>query len=176
MNISFIADRYQYLAGIGAIVLFAGVVSRATARLPHWTVKAAAFALLVLLGTATWNQSRFYKDNITFFSRSVSVNPESWAAHRYVAGAFFSLGRYAEAENHFRRSVELDPNPADSFLMLAVFSRHCSDTGNHSKLIAWPSRPTRFCPCLCREGRPSFPVAKVRRIHQGHEPGCFPCP
>ncbi len=121
MNISFVADRYQYLAGIGAIILFAGVVSRATARLPHWTVKAAALALLVLLGTATWNQSRFYKDNITFFSRSVSVNPESWAAHRYVAGAFFSLGRYAEAENHFRRSVELDPSPADSFLMLAVF-------------------------------------------------------
>ena len=126
MNISFVADRYQYLAGIGVIVLFAGAVSRGAARLPQarrGTVKAAALALLVLLGVATWNQTNIYKDNITFFSRSVSVNPESWAAHRYVAGALFSLGRYAEAENHFRLSVELDSSPADSFLMLAVFLR-----------------------------------------------------
>ena len=126
MNISFVADRYQYLAGIGAIVLFAGAVSHGAARLPQarrGTVKAAALALLVLLGAATWNQTNIYKDNITFFSRSVSVNPESWAAHRYMGGALFSLGRYAEAENHFRLSVELDSSPADSFLMLAVFFR-----------------------------------------------------
>ena len=126
MNISFVADRYQYLAGIGAIVLFAGTASWGVARLPRvrqGMAKAAALALLVLLGAATWNQSGFYKDNVNFFARAVSINPESWAAHRYLGAAFFSSGRYAEAENHFRRSVELDRSPADSFLALALFLR-----------------------------------------------------
>lgn len=124
MNVSFVADRYQYLAGIGAIVLFAGTASRGTARFSQAKqrmVKAAAFALLALLGAATWNQSGFYKDNIALFGRSVSVNPESWAAHHYMGRAFLNSGRYIEAENHFRRSVELDQSPADSFLMLALF-------------------------------------------------------
>ena len=126
MNISFVADRYQYLAGIGAIVLFAGTAFWGAARLSRarrGAVKAVALALIVLLGAATWNQSGFYRDNITFFGHAVSVNPESWAAHSYLGGVFFSSGRYAEAENHFRRSVELDRSPADSFLMLAWFLR-----------------------------------------------------
>ena len=132
MNISFVADRYQYLAGIGAIVLFAGTASRGVARLPRagqGVGKTAALGLLALLGVATWNQSGFYKDSITFFGRAVSVNPESWAAHCYVGGALFNLGRYAEAENHFRRSVELDQSPADSFLMLAFFFRNLQRYG-----------------------------------------------
>lgn len=126
MNISFVADRYQYLAGIGAIVLLAGTASCGAARLSRaglGAVKTAALALLALLGTATWNQAGFYKDNITFFGRAVSVNPESWAAHRYLGVELFNLGRYAEAESRFRRSVELDQSPADSFLTLALFFR-----------------------------------------------------
>ncbi len=136
MNISFVADRYQYLAGIGAIVLFAGTASWGVARLPRvrqGTAKAAALTLLVLLGAATWNQSGFYKDNVTFFERAVSVNPESWAAHRYLGAAFFSSDRYAEAENHFRRSVELDQSPADSFLMLAFFLENLQRYGESLK-------------------------------------------
>ncbi len=132
MNISFVADRYQYLAGIGAIVLFAGTASRGVARLSprrQGAARAVALGLFVLLGAATWNQSGFYKDNVIFFGRAVSVNPESWAAHRYLGAAFFSSGRYAEAENHFRRSVELDQTPADSFLVLALFLRNLQRYG-----------------------------------------------
>ncbi len=124
MNISFVADRYQYLAGAGVIVLFAGTASWSAGRLSHarqGTLKAAALALIVLLGATTWRQSGFYKDNITFFGRAVSVNPESWAAHRYMAEALVSSGRYVQAENHFHRSTQLDQTPADSFLGLALF-------------------------------------------------------
>ena len=125
MNISFVADRYQYLAGIGMIVLFAGTASCGVARLPQarrGMTRVAALVLLVLLGAATWNQTGFYRDNITFFGRAVSINPESWAAHAYMGGVLFSVGRYAEAENHFRRSIELDPS-AGNFRRLASFFR-----------------------------------------------------
>lgn len=132
MNISFVADRYQYLAGIGVIVLFAGVTSCGAARLSHarqGTARVAALALLTLLGAATWNQAGIYKDNITFFGRSVSVNSESWGAHHYLGEAFFRSGRYAEAEKHLRRSVELNQRPAESFLMLASFLRNLQRYG-----------------------------------------------
>ena len=123
MNISFVADRYQYLAGIGAIVLFCGAASCAAARLSppgQKAAKASALALLVLLAVATWNQSGVYKDDIAFFAHSVSVNSESSWAHHYMGVTFFSLGRYVEAGNHLRRSAELNPG-VDSFLTLALF-------------------------------------------------------
>lgn len=113
MNVSFVADRYQYLAGIGIVVLCAGVAARGLGKLPDAFAKGAAgvaaAALLLLLGAATWNQSAIYKDDLTLFSHSVATNPGSWAAHYHVGWEYLKLNRPDEAERHFRRSLELRP-------------------------------------------------------------------
>ena len=138
MNVSFVADRYQYLAGIGILTLLIGGAAWGVDKLPGaakmgmagvagaaWGVDklpgaakmgmaGVAGAVLLLLGAATWIQSSVYQDDLTLFSHSAAINPESWAAHHYAGKEFFKQRRDQEAEHHFRRSLELRPRDEDS--------------------------------------------------------------
>ncbi len=112
MNVSFAADRYQYLAGAGVLALAIGAAARGAVRLPDAPRKAAAgagLAVLLLLGTATWKQSGVYQDDLTLFSHAAAVNPDSWAAHHYAGTESFERHRYEQAERHLRRSLALKP-------------------------------------------------------------------
>ena len=117
MNVSFVADRYQYLAGIGVLTLLIGGAAWGVDKLPgaaKMAMAGVAGAVLLLLGAATWIQSSVYQDDLTLFSHSAAINPESWAAHHYAGKEFFKQRRDREAEHHFRRSLELRPRDEDS--------------------------------------------------------------
>ncbi len=112
MNISFAADRYQYLAGSGLLVLLAGAAAYGAGGLGDaWrkTAAGAAGLVLVLLGAATWVQTGVFKDDVTLFTHAASTNPGSWAAHRHAGIELMKRKRYDKAENHFRRSLDLRP-------------------------------------------------------------------
>lgn len=112
MGHSFVADRFQYLAGIGGIILLAGAAVHAADRLSPAAYKVArgiALAVLALLGVATWNQTGIYKNEVSLFTHVISVNPQSWAAHQNVGMAMLRLGRFEEAEEHLRNSLEIFP-------------------------------------------------------------------
>ena len=115
MGHSFVADRFQYLAGIGIIVLFAAVAARGARRLPPLAdraTKGLALALLMLLGVATWNQTGVYRNDVSLFKHVISFNPGSWAAHQNVGMALLRLNEFEEAEGPLRRSLEIFPlNP-----------------------------------------------------------------
>ena len=120
MNASFVADRYQYLAGIGIVVLCAGAAARGAGRLPDAARKAA--------GAATWNQSAVWKDDLTLFSHSAAANPGSWAAHAYAGWEYLERDRPGEAERHFRRSLELRPGETSVLHGLAEIRRRKGDS------------------------------------------------
>ena len=113
MRFSFVADRYQYLGGIGAIVFFAASAACGAQRLPDLPRKAAkgaALALLVLLGAATWNQAAVYKDEVTLFRHVVSLNPQARTAHMNLAyGLLHSEGPSQEALAAARTAVRKRP-------------------------------------------------------------------
>lgn len=115
MGHSFVADRFQYLAGIGVIVFFAAAAVRVADRLSpvgNRAAKIAALALLALLGVATWNQTGIYKNEVSLFKHVISFNPASWAAHQNVGMALLRLNEFEEAEGSLRRSLEIFPlNP-----------------------------------------------------------------
>lgn len=115
MGHSFVADRFQYLAGAGVIVLFA---TAAVLGMRHFspvadrTTKGVALALLALLGVATWNQTGVYRNEVSLFKHVISFNPGSWAAHQNVGMALLRLNEFEESESYLRRSLELFPlNP-----------------------------------------------------------------
>ena len=113
MRYSFVADRYQYLAGIGVIVFFAGAASQGSYKLPdvlRKAAKGAALALLFLLGAATWNQAGVYKDEVTLFRHVTFLNPQARTAHLNLAYALLhSEGGSEEALAAARAAVKKRP-------------------------------------------------------------------
>ena len=113
MRYSFVADRYQYLAGIGVIVLFVAAAAYGSDRLPGSLgnmTKGAALALLALLGVATWNQAGVYRDEVTLFRHVVSLNPKAHTAHMNLAYALLhSEGPSEEALAAAREAVRKRP-------------------------------------------------------------------
>ena len=115
MQFSFVADRYQYLAGIGVTAVIAGAAAHGAGKLPEVGRKGAmgvAGVVLIVLGALTWRQAGIYRDGATFFSHVVAHNPTAREAHRNLGEALTGEGRWEEALAAFRIAVELAPEEA----------------------------------------------------------------
>ena len=122
MQFSFVADRYQYLAGIGLIALFAAGGARMVGKLPGaavWAARGAAVFLLVILGALAWNHSSVFKDEFTLFGHIISRNPQARSAHGNLGLAFYRNERFEEAEKHLLRALELAPDDKNASQNLA---------------------------------------------------------
>ena len=118
MQWSFVADRYQYLASLGVIAVLAAAAAGAAERLPEgWRRGAPAVGLAVLaaLGTLTWRQAGIYRDNVTFNSHVVSLNPLARDAHLNLGAALSDAGRDEEALAAARTAIELRPESAGAY-------------------------------------------------------------
>ena len=118
MLFSFVADRYQYLAGIGVIAVVTGAATNAAGRLPSVWRKGAmgiAIAVLLILGTLTWRQSAIYKDQETFFRYIVTHNPQAPGAYLNLGNALLAQGRLQEALAATRVAVEQDTLTFDAY-------------------------------------------------------------
>ena len=99
MQFSFVADRFQYLAGIGVMAMLVGGATHGANRLSGGLRIGAMGGLavaLVLLGTLTWRQAGIYRDPITFFGHIVSLNPEARDAHLNLGSALLQEDRVEE--------------------------------------------------------------------------------
>ena len=113
MQFSFVADRYQYLAGIGPIAAVVSAAAHGAMRLPRaWRSAAAggAAAALVVLGTLTWRQAGIYRDGETLFRHVIAHNPTAREAHLNLGEALTKAGRWDEALAAFRIAVEHAPD------------------------------------------------------------------
>ncbi len=117
MQFSFVADRYQYLAGIGIITLFAGTGATCVNRLwnrPQTVTAMIALPLLLLLGALTWKQSGIYRDELTFFNHIISLNPDARRVYQNLAAELNRRGRSDEALAAARTAVKKDPDSAET--------------------------------------------------------------
>ena len=114
MRYSFVADRYQYLGGIGVIMLFVAAAAYGTQRLqglPRKAAKGVVLALLVPLGVATWNQAGIYKDEVTFFRHIISLNPHAYSAHANLVDALMDSGGGGSEEALAAARVAVERRP-----------------------------------------------------------------
>ena len=121
MQFSLVADRFQYLAGLGVLAVLVGAAAHGTARLQAGTRRLAAGGLavvLALLGAQTWLQARIYRDGVTFFSHIVAHNPSARDAHLNLVAPLAEAGRYDEALAAARIGVERRPDRADAYVDL----------------------------------------------------------
>ena len=112
MQFSFVADRHQYLAGIGLMAVVVGAAAHGASRLPAWR-KGAAGALaaaLAVLAALTWRHAEIYRDGKTLFTHVIAHNPTARFAHRNLGEALSKEGKWDEALAAFRIAVEHTPD------------------------------------------------------------------
>ncbi len=114
---SFVADHFQYLAGIAVFALFSAGLASLAKRLNLETRPVASAAALLAVGVAlaipTWNQSRQYTDAETLYSATLRRNPECWLAENNL-GMLMLDDRLEEALAHFQRALRLKPDIAEA--------------------------------------------------------------
>ena len=118
MQFSLVADRFQYLAGLGVMAVLLGAARRGVDRLPSAARTAAAAALVLvlgMLGALTWRQAGIYRDGVTFFSHILAHNPEARDAHLNLVGPLSDAGRLEEALDAARIGVQRRPDDADGY-------------------------------------------------------------
>ena len=115
MQFSFVADRFQYLAGFGALAVLVGVGVRGAVRLPATGRRAAgvlAALLLAVLATLTWRLAGVYRDEVTLFSHIVAHNPNARDAHLNLGSALLGAGRVDEGLEASRIAAVQRPDTA----------------------------------------------------------------
>ncbi len=125
MAFSLVADRFQYLAGIGVI---APLVAGAWLYLPKccgawvhfawwsaWQQRIGAVlsvSVLLILASITWQQSTLYRHDGRFFQHIIDHNPSARDAHKNLGGWLSQQGRKAEALTAYRIAAEQQPQSA----------------------------------------------------------------
>ena len=114
---SFVADHFQYLAGIGIITLAAAGASLLWQRLrdsQKTTGCVFAAAVLMLLAALAWRQCGIYADARTLYTTTIQENPDCWMAWNNLGNEFLSTGNIGEAISHClsQKSLEINPNYA----------------------------------------------------------------
>jgi len=110
---SYVADHFQYLAGLGVIVPTAAGLTLLAARLQLGRLQAtiASGVLIAALSVLSWHQSRLYRDAETLYRDTIARNPDCWMAYlnlgTELAGAPNGL---PEAISAFEQAVRLKPD------------------------------------------------------------------
>ena len=119
MQFSFVADRYQYLAGAGIIALAVGAVawgaqvalSRAWKGAQPMALAMLALVPLIPLSVATWQHAGIYRNEGVFFAHITNHNPRARSAHYNLGGWLKNEERHEEALAAYRAALgNLDPD------------------------------------------------------------------
>ena len=115
LQFSFVADRFQYLAGIGVMAVLIGGIAHGAGELSgaaQWGVRGLVLIALVVLGAMTYRQAGVYRDQVTFFRHIVSLNPQARGAHANLGNALRKQGRLEECLAISLSGIGKDPDAA----------------------------------------------------------------
>ena len=112
---SYVADHFQYLASLAMLVAVAAAMTQwserqADLRLRR-VLRAAAVALVALLGVRTWRQAHDYASAETLYRVTVARNPDSWKEQNNLGRLLArSPNRMPEAIPHFEAALAVKPD------------------------------------------------------------------
>lgn len=166
------ADRYSYLACMPFAVAFGFMLESLKVRRP----RAAAGVLLIVstaLATATFFQSRYWRNDITLWARAVSIMPTAYLPNSNLSVALLVADRGEAAIPYLRTAIELEPRDAEARVNLASILAKKGDYPSAIKLfedvVALRANDASFASArynlgvlLIREGRKQDGLAHMR--------------
>ncbi|KAF0191634.1 MAG: hypothetical protein FD167_6037, partial [bacterium] len=114
----FIAERVIYLASLSVCLLIAALLYRIYQL--GWS-KSTMLIFIIILSLAsvrTYYRNLDFQDDITFFNALLRASPKHLKA-TYALGQCYEDKNPAKAEAYFKRAIEIAPNHAPVYAMLA---------------------------------------------------------
>jgi protein O-mannosyl-transferase len=110
---TFVADRFQYLASIGPIILLGamGYIFYNPAP-PRWKpgLRIIGISLITVLSFLTWKQADRYENDETLFRYTIAKNPNAWLAYNNLGYMLSANQKYEEAYQCFQKAIALKPD------------------------------------------------------------------
>ena len=127
MKFAFVADRYQYLAGVGLLMLLVGggvtlwqEASRTMPQVLHkYAVSVAAAPLLLACAVLTHQRATLFQDKVVLFQGVVAHNPAAYEAYYNLGTFLMERERTAEAIEAFTRGLEYEPHRIKMYVNLS---------------------------------------------------------
>ena len=122
MQFSFVADRFQYLAGLSVIAAFTGTAAFFAAG-RRYAGKIAPLALIVVLaafGMLAWYQAGIYRNGIVFFEHVIFHNPLARDAHANLGAEYIEAGRFEDGLEATLIATRLRPEYGGAHLNLGL--------------------------------------------------------
>lgn len=173
MRFSFVADHFQYHAGIALIALFVAILASLVRSCLPAARRLPALLGAILLGTLgflTWNQCAIYQDQETLWRDTLEKNPDAWIAHNNLGNLLSRRGEFQEALPHYRRVIELKADHESGHFNLA---RALGGLGRLDEAIRefelareatpdWPQIHANLGQTLHRQGRLEEAITSLR--------------
>jgi len=115
---SFVADHFQYLAGLGLITLAAALIAAGLARHGLWhrpVGHGICAILLLILATISWRQAHLYVDLETLYRDIIARNPGERMSYLNLGDLYWRQGHHDLAIQMFRRLIAIRPDYASAY-------------------------------------------------------------
>ena len=129
-----IAERYLYLPLIGICVLLALFLEKIAGigRRHLSAVYVAAFCIVIFFSGLTIIRNCDWKDDFTFYSKTLKQNPDSPGANINMATLYREKGNYIKAIEFVEKASAIDPYYTDNqFTLAAIFQ----DMGEYDRAL-----------------------------------------
>ena len=110
---SLVSDHFQYLASMGPMALAGSALAwLLDAVIPKkwWLQSIPVAAVLLILGTWSWQRAWVYKNEETLWNDTLAKDPNCWAGYNNLGRALFLKGQVDEAIIQYQKALKINPN------------------------------------------------------------------